>query len=535
MNHLLCGLAANPALPSALLDQLLARALAEGPEAADGPLDLDAEELVRALVQRPDLGRARARTLAAREESTAVQLAYDGQLDADDVDPAAWPVAAVALLDAGAHRPEWARLLAAHPDPRVRWRLASCPGLPPDVTETLAADPDTGVVAELALWTTAEVADRLARHPHAEVRYAAALNQAVTPAALAALITGEGLDPAVSCLVCDGEDVPFTHHPWDPDPEPERQLRPDASCEGGHGSTVAETRARAARNPATPAAAAACLAAHPQMSVRWDLAERSDLPQEVYARLAEDPEPRVRATAAGNPAIGVDLVRSLAASDEKEVRRALAHHPGLPLDVLAHLAHTTRPGPAVLPRIAAATPGELAGLAASPHAVVRKLVARRHDLPAELRDALAADPDASVVASVAPHPGLSEEQLRSMVAAHGDRVAAPVAANPDAPSALLVELARQEPPVPRALRAVAAHPHATAEALRPCLADAKAGPIAAAHPALPPALLVALLDGGDERLAEAAAGNPSLPVATMRELTARCARWTEPGVTRPVS
>ena len=62
-----------------------------------------------------------------------------------------------------------------------------------------------------------------------------------------------------------------------------------------------------------------------------------------------------------------------------------------------------------------------------------------------------------------------------------------------------------------------------------------AGPIAAAHPALPPALIMELLDGGDERLAEAAAGNPSLPAAAMEELTARYARSTEPGVTRPVS
>ncbi|MFG2874476.1 hypothetical protein ACGFYU_05585 [Streptomyces sp. NPDC048337] len=533
MSHRLFGLAANPALPSGLLDRLLALAVAGGPEAAEGPFDFDTEELALALADRPDLGRARARVLAARAESTAVGLAYGGQLHADDVDPGAWPLAAVALLDAGADRPAWARLLAAHPDPGIRWRLASCPGLPTDVAETLAADPDTGVVAELALWTTAEVATRLARHPHAEVRYAAALNEAAAPAALAALITGVGLDPAVSCLVCDIKDVPFTHHPYCPDPDCE--LRSGAACDGTHGSTVEETRERAARNPATPAAAAATLAGDPSMLVRWTLAERSDLPREVYARLAEDPVPGVREAVAGNPAIGEDLVRALAADPSHEVRRALARHPGLPLDVLAGLARSTRIGSVLPPRIAAATPGELAGLAASPHAAVRMLVAHHRDLEPELRDALAADPDAAVVSAVAPHPGLAEERLRSMVAAHGGRVVARVAANPDAPGALLEELARREPPVRKVLRAIAAHPHATAEALRPCLADPKAGPIAAAHPALPPALLVDLLDGGDERLAEAAAGNPSLPVAAMAELTARYGRAAEPGVTRPVS
>ncbi|MFC9294968.1 hypothetical protein ACFTWH_23505 [Streptomyces sp. NPDC057011] len=541
MNRRLYGLAANPALPPALLDRLVALAVAEAPEPASGPFDADAdtgtgtgtgtEELVLALTGRADLGRALARVLAARNEATGVQLAYGGQLDPDDVDPAAWPVVAVALLDAGADRPDWARLLAAHPDPGVRWRLASCPGLPPEVAQALADDRDTGVVAELALWTTAEaVADRLARHPHAEVRYSAALNEAVSPAALAALITGEGLDPAVSCLVCDVKGVPFTHHPYCPDPDCE--LRPGAACDGTHGSTVAETRERAARNPSAPPAAAASLAGDPSMFVRWALAERSDLPQEVYGRLAEDAVPGVREAVAGNAAIGEALVRALAADPSHEVRRALAHHPGLPLDVLAGLARSTRIGPVLLPRIAAAGADELAGAAASPHAAVRMLAAQRRDLPPGVRDALAADPDAAVVASVAPHPGLPEERLRSMVAAHGGRVVARVAANPDAPGALLEELARREPPVRKVLRAIAAHPHATAEALRPCLADPKAGPLAAAHPALPPALLVELLDGGDEGLAEAAAGNPALPVAVMEELLAR---YPEPGVTRPVS
>lgn len=525
MNHLLYGLAANPALPPELLDRLVALLVAADP-------DDDATMLDLALGDRTDLGRARALALASRDEATAVRLAYGGQLDADDVDPEQWPVPAVALLDAGVDRPEWARLLAAHPDPRIRWRLASEVVLPPDVADALAADPDTGVVAELAIWTTAEVVARLARHPHAEVRSAAALNEALDPASLAALITGDGLVPASSCLVCDGEDVPFTHHPHDPDPEPVRWLRDGAECDGTHGSTVEETWERVLRNPATPAAVAASLADHPGRLIRWALAERSDLPQDVYARLAEDPEPTVREAVARNPAIGEDLVRALASDGSPEIRRRLVHHPRLPLDVLVRLAHTTRIGPVLLPRIAAATPDELAESAASPHASVRKLVAQRHDLPPHLRDALAADPDAVVVSSVAPHPGLSEQQLRAMVTAHGAHVAARVAAHPGAPGSLLAELARQEPPVAKALRAIAAHPNATPEALRRCLADPKAAPLAAAHPALPPALLVELLGSADGPVAEAAAANRALPPAVMEELLAR---YAEPGVTRPVS
>ncbi|MFD7839138.1 hypothetical protein [Streptomyces sp. NPDC059761] len=114
----------------------------------------------------------------------------------------------------------------------------------------------------------------------------------------------------------------------------------------------------------------------------------------------------------------------------------------MPLDVLAHLAGVTRIGPVLLPRIATASPAELAGAAASADARVRRLVGERRDLAPELRDALAADPDASVVKAVTPHPGLSEELLRAMVARHGVRVLARVAANPDAPPALLEPIPR---------------------------------------------------------------------------------------------
>lgn len=512
MNDLLCGLAANPALPPPLTDRLIALAGAE-----PDPSDDRVEDLVDALADRPDLSRAQVRALAAHHDHTAVRLAYGGQLTAADVDPSERPLAALALLDEGRGRPEWAHLLAADPDPRIRWRLASCPALPPEVVDRLAADPDVSVVAELALWTTAvPVAARLARHPHAEVRYAAALNEAVPPVALAALVTGHGLPPARSCLVCDRREVPFAHDPYCPDTD--CALRSGAACDGTHGSTVHETWERALRNPATPPEVAASLCGHPSMLLRWALAERSDLSPHVYARLAEDPVPRVREAVAENPAIEEDLARVLAADGSKEVRRGLARHPRLPLDVLSELAVTIRIGPMPLPRIAAAPPAELAELAASPRAAVRMLVAQRRDLPPEVRDALAGDPDAAVVKAIAPHPGLSEALLRAAVTRHGVRVLAAVAANPDASGALLEDLARHQPPVRKVVKEVARHPNATAPALLACLAHKAARALAAAHPALPAAVVVELLADEDPRVVEAAAGNPALPRAVMAEL-----------------
>ncbi len=240
--------------------------------------------------------------------------------------------------------------------------------------------------------------------------------------------------------------------------------------------------------------------------------------------LAADPDPGVRADVAGNPAIDGTLIRALAGDDSHDVRRRLAHHPDIPLDVLTRLARGTRIGGALLPRIAAASGAEAEELACSPDPAVRMLVAQRRDLPPEIRDALATDADAKVVKSVAPHPGLSEAQLRAMVGRHGVRVLAKVATNPDATPALLEELARHEPPVPKALREVARHRNVTASALLACLGAEQVRPLAAGHPALPPQTIADLLTGTgtdtDLRVAEQAAANPSLPHAVMRALLA---------------
>jgi DNA-binding NarL/FixJ family response regulator len=504
VNHVLCGLAANSALPSELLDRLIADADADAGIAAN-------------LADRADLSRTQIVALAARCEETAVQLAYEGRLSAADIDPETQPLAALALLHDRAGSPEWPRLFAADPLVERRVKLAACPGLPPDVVETLATDSDIRVVAELALWTTRKTATRLAEHPHAEVRLAAAANEATPPALLGMLITGEGLPPALSCLVCDREEIPFVHEAQCP--RLDCELRPGASCDGSHESTVHETQAMALRNPAAPSEGVADFADHPSMLLRCELAARPDLLPEVCGQLASDPIPGVRAELAANPAIDDATIRILATDRGHDVRRRLAHNPQVPLDLLTYLAGATKIGPTLLPRIAAASPAEVEELARSSEPTVRMLVAERRDLPAEVRDALAADAAAKVVKSIAPHPGLSEAQLRNILDRYGTpRVLAKVAANPDVSPALLEELTRREPPARRVLREVARHRNATAPALLTCLADRQVRPIAAAHPALPPPLIAELLTDDDWRVVEGAAANASLPLALMAEL-----------------
>ncbi|WP_245996350.1 hypothetical protein [Streptomyces armeniacus] len=526
----LCGLAANTALPPGLVDRLIAFAVARagGPAAdATGATDAaadaaaaDARAVAAELADRADLGHAQAVALAAAGDDTAVRLARAGRLTTADLDPATRPQAALALLDTGRGHPDRARLFAADPDAGRRAKLAACGGLPPDVVDTLAADPDVEVVAELALWTASpDTAARLAAHPHAEVRRAVAANESAPPAVLAALLTGDGLPPARRCLVCDRHPAPYTHPPSCP--RPDCTLRPGATCDGTHQSTAHETLGHALANPATPAVTAAGFAGHPSTLLRWALASRTDLPPYAARRLAADPVPGVRADLAANPAADTALLHRLAADPHDDVRRALASNPRVPLDVLARVAASTKTGTTLLPRIAAASPREVEELAASPQPAVRMLAAVRRDLPAAVRDALAADPDAKVLAAVAPHPGLSAARLRALAVRHGARVAAGVAANPDAPPELLAELARHEPPARKALRSIARHPDATAAALLPCLADRRARPLAAAHPALPPPVIAELLGDTDPQVAEAAAANPSLARDTMAERVPR--------------
>jgi hypothetical protein len=503
VHHVLCGLAANPALPTDLVDRLI--------EVADDDIAWD-------LAGREDLSRAQAVALASRVEDSAVRLAYQGRLTAADIDPAVLPQAAFALLAEGAGSPDWARLFAADPAVEHREKLAACPRLPPDVVETLAADPDVRVVAELALWTTADVAARLAEHPHAEVRRAAAANEATPPAVLAMLISGEGLPAIRRCLVCDREQTPFVHDPHCP--RPDCDLRPGASCDGSHESTLHDIQQMALRNPALPTGAVVGFADHPSALLRRELAARADLPPEAAGRLAVDPHPGIRADLAENPAVDETLIRALAGDRDRFVLRGLAHNPHVPLDVLTRLAGTAKIGSTLLPRIAAASPDEIEELAASPDPAVRMLPAQRRDLPAAIRDALAADPDAKVLKSIAGHPGLSEARLRAMVDRHGIHVLAKVAANPDAPGTLLEDLTRHAPPVHRAFREIAGHRNTTAPALLACLADERARPVAAGHPALPPPVIAELLDDTDWRVVEAAAANPSLPRAVMADLVA---------------
>ncbi|MFJ6137765.1 hypothetical protein [Kitasatospora sp. NPDC092286] len=501
MNPALLGLAVNPALPPDLVDRLI--------DAAD-------EELASELALRPDLDRDQVRALAARSVTVAVQLAYGCRLQPEDVDPVSQPFAALALLDQGVGLPQWARHFAADPCVEHREKLAACPGLQPDVARSLADDPGTRVVAELARWAPTYLAAELACHPHAEVRRAVAGNEATPAELLAALLTGEGLPAVRFCRVCDQEEVPFVHAP--DCPHGDCVLLPGDACDGSHQSAVHDIQWQALHNAATPAPAVARFTDHPSALLRELVAAREGLPRHAYAQLAGDPVPWVRAALAKNPSIDEALVRRLAQDHGHDVQRSLAHHPGLPLDVLAQLTRSTKLGSPLLPRIAAATLAEVVDLATAADPTLRMLVALRRDLPDAIRDMLVRDCDAKVLKAIAPHPGLTEDQLLAMIDRHGLRVAAKAATNPDATALVLEGLTRQPVSARKAFREVARHPNASLAALLACLADPQARRVAAARPEIPSAVLVGLLADEDWQVVTAAAANPSLPADVMTGL-----------------
>ncbi|MBV1853138.1 hypothetical protein [Catellatospora tritici] len=488
--HLRWRLAGNPALPSAVVDRLIGL--------ADDYIGYE-------LADRTDLSRDQVLRLARHGGAPiAIRLLQRGLLTPEEVDDSD-PRILVALADLGPIAADRVRPAATSPDPAVRAALAETAHLPTELLALLAEDRDLDVVVEAASSPrlTDALAETLVAHPHVSVRRALACNER-TPVHLLVALADRALPAAEHCPVCDGTANPIAEY-W--------------TCDGSHGSALDELDFALVLNPHTPAETVCRFATHPDMHLRWRLAERDDLPQEVYRLLARDPIPGVRSDLAENPAIGEDIIRELAADPFPNVRRLLAHNPAVPLDVLTELAGSAKIGPTLLPRVAAATEAEIEALATSRNPVARMLAAERRDLSPRLVDQLAQDADARVLKSVADNPMVAVSRMWEMATGHGPRVAARLAQNPACPPDLLLHLAECSPPARKALRHIAEHPHAPAAALLICLADEKARAYAAGHPALPPHTIVELLADADLSVAGDAAANPALPVSAMHDLT----------------
>lgn len=459
MRDVILGLAENPALPARLFERLL------------GIGDQDVNLL---LARRDDLTEAQARTLLAHDDVDVWTLVSHGRIAWAEV-PRDDPHLLVAAAAAGLAPEAAVRELAAHPDPEVRGGLAYyVAGLPSDVLAALARDTDPYVAENAAQSSelTSGLAEEFARHPHVVVREEFARNTAAPPALLAALLAHGGHPAPSRCAACHSR----------------------AERCADHGPGVRRIRLAAATNPAVPPAGLEEFLDAEEAYAVDAFAERTDLPAHFHPRLAAHPSAHVRATLARNPAVGETLLRRLAEDPDPAVRLAVVENPAVPLSRLTALAAGGRLPREPLPRVLAATEAELYELAASRVAQVRALVAARPDLPAELVDRLAADPDIGVGRRIAPHPGLGEHRLAGLVERHGPPVYGAVARNPSCTGALLRRMARNADSVGKARRVIVA------------------------HPALPPEVVEGLLADPDPRVAYAAAAHPTLPVEAMERI-----------------
>ncbi|MFI9101645.1 hypothetical protein ACIGXA_14090 [Streptomyces fildesensis] len=485
----LCGLAENEALPQDLLARFIDRA---------------DEELLGELARRTDLGPALRHALVERGGSSVREtLVWAGSLPLEEV-PRDDPKVALAALVSGLAPLSWAAGLASCADRDIRWEVAELEQDLGDTFSVLSNDPDHSVLQSLAGNATlpADLMEELARHPSTAVRSALARNDQVPARILAGLLADGGSPPPTMCGSCSNVGDPAGRR---------------AQC-GDHAPGIREVQLSALQNPATPPDGMAAFVSLPEPWQRACIAGRAGIADEVYAALAEDADPRVRGTLAENPAVPQQLLRRLAEDPSSEVRRELGANPAIALDLLTSLAAHQRFGRELLPRIAAASEGELRLLAASPVAQVRALAAVREDLPADLLAAFAADPDAGVAKRVAPHPSLTAGQVRTIAERHGPPVYSAVAASPHCPADLLHRMALDSGSVRKALRPIARHPSATAETLLICLEHRDGRRHAVRHPAMPPALLVELLADPDWEVASGAAGNSALPTAAMERL-----------------
>lgn len=277
------GLASNPVLPTCLVEQLIAL--------GDASVWLE-------LANRDNLNDNQIRHLArCGDTQVVIRLLERGLLPPEKVDRFD-PQVVIAMADITPIPDEWAWRLAASPDPAIRGALAATAHPSADVVAILADDPDLEVVVETAGSPKIDetLARRLASHPHVSVRRALACNEHV-PSHLLVALAERRLPAAQLCPACDGSGHWLSEH-W--------------SCDGRHQDALHNLDYALTLNPRTPAGTVNRFAAHPSMHVRWQLAARTDLPQDTYRTLSRDPIPGIRGEVAANPAIGEELTRAMA-------------------------------------------------------------------------------------------------------------------------------------------------------------------------------------------------------------------------------
>lgn len=447
MNAVLDGLASNPALPSRLLDRLIAVRSVGG-------------ELAR----RPDLSPQHVRALLAFDDLAVTSaLLQNGWVAPGDV-PLSNPQIALVVAGHPDADPAVVRWLTTRRDETVRLAIPErAHALPDDVIELLAHDPDDRVVAELVTFHALPptLAEALNRHPSAEVRRALA-SSPHTPAAVLArlgdhpreLARNPATPPSAAANLLRHHEARY----W-------LASRTDLPAEM-YAELAAELEpgilARLAANPAVPAEVLRTLVT--TRAAQRELLRNPALPLDLLAKVAAIPQIRTELVPRVASA-SEDELRTLAASGIARVRMLVAWRADLPLDLFQRLV--LDPDPGVAAAVATnplVTVEQLWWLVERHAALVYPRVARNPVCSRELLHhmALRADGVGETYRAITRHPQASGETLllcledvraRHLAAAHpalpvpmivellGDEfTAGPAAANPSLPVAVMEEL-----------------------------------------------------------------------------------------------
>lgn len=398
--------------------------------------------------------------------------------------------------------------VARHPDPRTRRLLAMDGRVPGGLRARLAGDPDPTIRMAVAWgpdlrWDAdplpPETVARLAADPDARVRHALC-ELASLPARERASLAADP-DPKVRRNALQMWRHPPQHVVdaalGDPDPDVRRQAML-------HGYQ---------RRPelVPPLLAAGC----------EGVASDAVLDRAQAAALSRHERPRMRAAVAANPCLPADLVTRLAADPDEDVRLAVSLRPELTEAERAAIDYRVGPKDRLRPprwfRERLDDSGLLRRCATSGHVGLRRFAAHSPHLPADLLALLARDDDFAVRALLAEHhpdaPGdlLLAVTLESAHAARFERLR-----HPNFPHAGLARLAGSPDPVARML--TIRDPGASAAVIERLSRDdePRVRAAAAGDARLPVARVLELLD--DPAAARSAAGNPGLPVRSMRRI-----------------
>lgn len=369
---LLSHLARNPALPSALVDRMIGL--------ADAMVCLE-------IAGRDDLTPEQVRSLLALDDSTVVSVLLEkGRVEPADVSLANPSVALVVAGRPDAD-PAVVRALAAHPDSEVRARLPEwAAALPPDVIDLLAHDPDDEVVAELVIFHAlpSDLAAALSGHPSFAVRRALAVSKHTPPQVLTAL-SAEADDDMAYALACNPAtpaataaslmahpsahnalarrtdlpaavyeqlaDDPRVGHWLATNPAvPLPLLRKFATSPVLHNPSIpldllvelaGTTRIGPTLLPRIKSASTAELrelASSTTMQARMLVAEREDLPADLFAQLLADPDPGVAKAVVTHPSLTAEQLRELVERHGPRLYPRAARNPVCPPELLHQMA-----------------------------------------------------------------------------------------------------------------------------------------------------------------------------------------------------